>query len=126
MEKKQYLSEEKYQKIKKILIIIGCISLMIGICLLISSFFVKVPKMSSDGWYEAETKHSLLLFLSIPFGLMIPFAVFSIAFRREIMAFTAQQTMPVAQEGIEKMAPSAGVAAKEIAKGIKEGLEDDK
>lgn len=45
--------------------------------------------------------------------------------RREIVAFSAQQIMPVAQEGIEKMAPSAGVAAKEITKGIKEGLKDE-
>lgn len=28
-------------------------------------------------------------------------------------------------KGIEKMAPSAGKAAKEIAKGIKEGLKED-
>lgn len=126
MEKKQYLSEEKYQKIKKTLIIMGCISLVIGLCLLIISFFIKVPKMGTEGWYEAQTTRNILFFLSVPFGLMVPLAVFSIAFRREMMAFTAQQTMPVAQEGIEKMAPSAGVAAKEIAKGIKEGLEDNK
>lgn len=49
--------------------------------------------------------------------------------RREITAFTAQQIMPVAQEGIEKMTPTIGSAAgtigKEIAKGIKEGLKED-
>ena len=45
--------------------------------------------------------------------------------QRELLAYHAQQIRPVAQEGIEKMAPSAGVAAKEIAKGIKEGLKDD-
>jgi len=59
--------------------------------------------------------------------------------RREILAFTAQQVMPVAQEGLEKMAPTIGditekgmekmtpvigKMAKEITKGIKEGLED--
>ena len=45
--------------------------------------------------------------------------------RREVNAFIVQQSMPIAKEGIEKMAPSAGVAAKEIAKGIKEGLKDE-
>ena len=45
--------------------------------------------------------------------------------RREVNAFIVQQHMPIAKEGIEKMAPSAGVAAKEIAKGIKEGLTDE-
>ena len=57
--------------------------------------------------------------------------------RREITAFTAQQVMPVtqeyiekmtpiAQETIEKMAPSVGKVAKEIAKNIKEGINDEK
>lgn len=60
--------------------------------------------------------------------------------RRNIMAYTMQQTMPVAQEGIEKMAPTIGKAgasiakemapvygeiAKEIGKGIKEGMRDE-
>lgn len=66
--------------------------------------------------------------------------LFSITHRREIMAYGAQQVMPVAQEGIEKMAPTIGKAgasmakemapiygdiAKEISKGIKEGLKDE-
>ena len=60
--------------------------------------------------------------------------------QREILAFHAQQVMPVAQEGIEKMAPTIGKTgasitkemapaygeiAKEISKGIKEGLKND-
>ena len=60
--------------------------------------------------------------------------------QREILAFHTQQVMPVAQEGIEKMAPTIGKAgasitkemapaygeiAKEISKGIKEGLKSD-
>ena len=45
---------------------------------------------------------------------------------RDIMAFTTQQTMPVAQEGIEKMAPTAGKVAKEISKGIEEGKNEAK
>ena len=44
---------------------------------------------------------------------------------REITAFTIQQTMPVAKEGIEKIAPAAGKVAKEIVKGVKEGLKDE-
>lgn len=46
--------------------------------------------------------------------------------RREIVAFTTQQIMPVAKEGIEEIAPSIGQAAKNIAKDIKSGLNDDK
>ena len=56
---------------------------------------------------------------------IISFAIFTTANGREINAFYAQQQIPVAQEGIEKMAPSFGKAAKEIAKGIKEGLKDE-
>lgn len=70
---------------------------------------------------------------------MISGSIYMFAKRREILAFSAQQVMPVAQEGIEKMAPTIGKAgasiakemapaygniAKEISKGIKEGLKD--
>ena len=73
-------------------------------------------------------------------SIMISFSIYMITKRREIAAFSAQQIMPVAQEGIEKMAPSIGKAgasiakemapiygqvAKEISKGIKEGLKDE-
>ena len=55
---------------------------------------------------------------------MIAGVIYVFAKRREITAFTTQQVMPVAQEGIEKMAPTVGNAAKEVAKGIKEGLNE--
>lgn len=60
---------------------------------------------------------------------MITFSIYMFGKRREIIAFTAQQVMPVAQEGIEKMTPTvgnvAGSIARDITKGIKEGLKDD-
>ncbi len=60
---------------------------------------------------------------------MISGVIYIFAKRREILAFSTQQVMPVAQEGIEKMAPTVGNAvgevAKGITKGIKEGLNDD-
>ena len=46
--------------------------------------------------------------------------------RRKIMAYNMQDMMPLAEEGAEKMIPTVSKAAKEIAKGIKEVLEDDK
>lgn len=62
-------------------------------------------------------------------SLMISGSVYFFAIRREITAFTVQQVMPVAQEGIEKMAPTVGKAAgtivKDITKGIKDGIKDD-
>ena len=56
---------------------------------------------------------------------MISFSVFTVSKGREIAAFGAQQQMPIAQEGIDKMSPSLGKAAGSIAKGIKDGLNDD-
>ena len=70
---------------------------------------------------------------------MIGGFVFLITKRREMLAFSMQQVMPVAQEGLEKieptltevgsrmmkgMAPAYGDVAKEISKGIKEGLKE--
>lgn len=64
----------------------------------------------------------------IAISCMISLFVFMIAKRREITAFSVQQVMPVAQEGIEKMTPTLGKAgasiAKEISTGIKEGMKD--
>lgn len=45
--------------------------------------------------------------------------------RREIMSYQMQDVRPIAEEGIEKMAPSAGKVAKEVAKGIKKGLDEE-
>lgn len=56
---------------------------------------------------------------------MIAGSIFMFTKRREILAFQAQQIMPVAQEGIDKMSPTLGKAAGTIAKGIKEGLKDE-
>lgn len=70
---------------------------------------------------------------------MISFSIFMLVKRREILAFSAQQIMPIAQEGIEKIAPTIGKAkasiakemaplygdiAKGISKGIKEGINE--
>ena len=56
---------------------------------------------------------------------MISGFVFIFAKQRHIVAFQAQQVMPVAKEGIDEIAPTIGNAAGEIAKGIKKGLEDE-
>lgn len=63
------------------------------------------------------------------FGLVIAGGIILIiAHKREITVYTTQQTMPIAQEKIEKMAPTVGSAVgtigKELAKGIKEGINE--
>ena len=55
---------------------------------------------------------------------MIAGSIYIFGKRREIAAFTTQQVMPVAKEGIDEMAPTVGNAVGEIAKGIKKGLND--
>ena len=71
---------------------------------------------------------------------IIAFSIYMIAKRRELLAFGIQQVMPLAEETVEKitptiaktgatiakeMAPSYGEIAKEISKGIKEGMKKD-
>ncbi len=56
---------------------------------------------------------------------MISGFIFTVAKGRHILAFQAQQVMPVAKEGINEMAPTIGNVAEEITKGIKKGLSDD-
>lgn len=56
---------------------------------------------------------------------MISGSIYMFSKRREITAFTAQQVMPVAKEGIDEMAPTIGNVAKEISKGIKDGMKNN-
>lgn len=125
-ENKEYLTEEQYQKANAKVKWGGRIAIIIGIAMiLIGIFVVKVPDMSADGWFQASSTRMFLIFPGIfitMVGLMVRFIV---ANQRHIAAYQAQQMRPITQEGIEKMAPSAGVAAKEITKGIKEGLKDE-
>ena len=55
---------------------------------------------------------------------MISLGLFMTAKRRKMLAFTTQQVMPVAQEGIEKMAPTIGKVGAEVAKGISKGIKE--
>lgn len=78
---------------------------------------------------DPDTSHLVRFYI---FGGFIIFAtifissnIFASVKGREINAFLAQQHIPIAQESIEKMAPSASKAAQEIAKGIKKGLKDE-
>lgn len=52
--------------------------------------------------------------------------VMFIAHRREITAYTTQQVMPVAQEGIEKITPTVANAAGSIAQSISKGIQEGK
>lgn len=121
---KEYLNEEKYQKVNKKVNKTGTILLVIGGLMVVSAIVIfivflgilKKPALASIG--------GPLLVFGLGFAGFGGQAKF-LGHAREINAYMAQQQMPVAKEGIEKMAPSMGVAAKEIAKGVKEGLKED-
>lgn len=105
----------------------------------ISSKNSKISDLESELWkvdsgYNS-TKDSMEKAKYIPFYMigafiilasgMASFSIYMFSKGREITAFTVQQVMPVATEGMGKVAPSIGKVAKEVTKGIKEGLKDD-
>ena len=145
MENKKYLTEENYQKSNKkvktvgnILIIIGLLLFIGGLILIISGFLgfgnqiTNGMEMGQEGINPGSIFSSFGGFAAGGFmmvpGLFLTAVGFIVRFlignRREITAYTTQQVMPVAKEGIEEMAPTIGNAVGEIAKGIKKGLND--
>ena len=152
-EKKEYLSEEKYQKNKKKIVLFALIILLIG--LISGGLFIKIgvtrsgeanlselkglkkEEFHSNGfsskYYELDSQINRVEMAPLFYMLggfiiiatsMISGSIYVFAKRREITAFTTQQVMPVVKEGIEEMAPTVGGAAKEVAKGVKEGLNE--
>ena len=142
--KEEFLTEEKYhsanekvKKVGKVLIIVGLTLLILGIVFTICGFlgfgisgYNSVQGDTSPvGIFSGMGLFVVGGFLIGPGGMLTFIGLilrFLIGNRREIVAYTTQQVMPVAQEGIEKMAPTIGNAAKEITKGIKEGLSSGK
>lgn len=72
-----------------------------------------------------------LIFYYIGSGVILVSCLISgifyyIANKREIKAFTIQQSMPLNQEAIDKMSPTVGKAAGTIAKEIVSGVKEEK
>ena len=113
---KEYLNEEQYQKTAKTMARIGLPMMILGAV----AFFSAIP-LSMMGYMVVG---GMMGFLGVP-CLGIGTFLFLSSKQRAMSAFYAQSQIPIAKEGIEKVAPSVGVAAKEIAKGVKEGLKDE-
>lgn len=156
MQNNEYLNEERYQqnnaKVKKV----GKILLIVGIATLVLSFIFTIigfvtfgntaisgidsfNSISNGNKFEtikntaSSTFGSIGLFAlggfmgTLGFGLTVSGAiVMLIAHKREITAYTTQQVMPVAQEGIEKITPTVANAAGSIAKSISQGIQEGK
>ena len=84
----------------------------------------KLNNAFSIFYFKNYTFLSIIGGIVIFIGGIIALAFYVIAKRREITAFGVQQVMPLAQEGMEKMAPTIGTVGKEIAKGISSGIKE--
>ena len=97
---------------------------------------VYYDKVEAKNYIPLSVFGGVIIFI----GGMISLSIYLIAKKRDISAFAIQQSMPLAQEVIGKMAPtigdagktvidkvgpSIGSAAGSIAKGIKDGLKDE-
>ena len=124
MNNKEYLNEEQYQNANKKVNKTGTILLVVGGLMVVSAIVIFIVFLGILKKTALASIGGPLLVFGLGFagvGLQAKL----IGHGREINAYMAQQQMPIAKEGIEKMAPSAGVAAKEIAKGVKEGLKEE-
>lgn len=146
MQNNEYLSEERYQKnnakvktIGKVLLIVGILVFVLGVVLTIIGFVgfgksfdtgneLEIVKNTADSSFGSFGLLALGAFI-IVFGFSLVGAgliVMFISHRREITAYTTQQVMPVAQEGIEKMTPTVADAAGSIAKSVSKGIQEGK
>ncbi len=121
-ESKEYLSEEKFQETNKKVNKTGTILVVLGLVMTISSIVWMIIGLNVlHTQYAAIGGPLLILGLALlAFGGQLKF----IGHGREINAYMAQQQMPVVKEGAEKLAPTAGKVAKEITKGVKEGIDE--
>ena len=146
-----YLNEENYQGMNKKIKAIGGVIMFIALIVIIAGIFLKVqamgvqvPSMGSENWFEITNQKSEMDFSAtslLMFGIFLEsvgcMVRYFIGNRRQILAYNVQTVMPIAQEGIKTivptvaeanatilktMAPVYGEVAKEVATGIREGL----
>ncbi len=136
---KKYLNEEKYQKTNKKVKVAGIILLILGIIAILAAIGLAIYVFTSGNVDENIVLFILgtlpLIFVGavmLSFGMLVEY----MGHAREINAYMTQQQIPVvketveemtpiAKESAEEMAPAMGTIAKEITKGIKEGLKDE-
>lgn len=89
---------------------------------IITSEYCKVKNNTGD--FASTSSIMIGVFVSIA-SLMISGFIFMVAKGRHILAFTMEQAMPVAKEGVSEMAPTMGKAATEFVKGVRKGMKDE-
>lgn len=116
----EYLNEDKYKKVVRILNILGFVfvgTFAISLIFLIITLSRGSVSMGVSGWFEAETARNFGIFGSAV-GMMISAALaincFVMANRRKINAFIAQQNLPVGTETINKTVKGITPAIKDV------------
>ena len=135
-------NNKKVRSIGKIVLIIGIVILILGIVAIIFGFtgfgntFVNGIESADvvDGDDTQMFKGVFGSFGFIALGVFMSFigstmtiiglSLIITSHRREISAYTTQQSMPIMQEGIEKITPTVADAAGTIAKSINNGIND--
>ncbi|MBQ6477614.1 MAG: hypothetical protein IJI43_04195 [Bacilli bacterium] len=128
-ENKEYLNEQTNQKVKKGINIIGLIAFIIGAIMTITGIVLVL--VGFLGFADDGGHSKFAMFIIGGFVMVFGFAIAGFGWQalfighiREIQAYTTQQAMPVAKEGLEKIAPAVGEVAKEVTKGIEEGKKE--
>ncbi len=142
----KFLNEENYQRTKKKLSLIALIVLICGIVvggLLIIGGVVNKNQANKKDFFESTNQERVDNFKKESSGMFMivsgagiimmsgiaSLALFLFAKRREIAAFSTQQIMPVAQEGVDAITPTianaAGTVAGEVVKAVNKAKKED-
>ena len=133
----ELLSEESYQEANNKVKLIGLIIMLLGLALVGGAIYLLVN--ANNATVSEMKMHSNGMFMLIPgifltiLGTIVRFVMGN---QRKIMAYQMQQMLPLVAETAEKMVPTAkkmtqemapayGEVAKEITKGIKEGMKEE-
>ena len=120
MNNKEYLTEDRYNKVIRYFIIKYTIMLLIGIAMIIGGIYLLIKFKEIEYFSIEQYAGCGLLLVGISLSIMSFGDLRKHAYSREMLAYKLQQQMPLAQETFEKLAPSIGKVAKEIKKGIKD------
>ena len=125
MNKKEYLTEERYKKVNNAFKTLYLILSIIGIIMVVAGIVILILNKNINYFSTQKLIASSLIIIGIALSILSIGDLLRHTFARDIVSYYVQQKMPITKEGIEEMAPTVGVAAKEITKGIKDGLKND-
>ena len=107
MDNNRYLTEEKYQKGKKIFIILYLILIIIGIMMIVSGIILVVKNSSFDYINIGKIIGIVLIIAGIALTILSSVDIFKHLFTRNIQAYYAQQKMPIVKDAVKEASSSA-------------------